>query len=92
MTAAPVGAEVWVLDLTIVGPESGDYDGGRSLHASREGAFAKLLGKVAKYGVDFGDDVETLASVASENGSMCGDFAIDELTVSYGVQSTTVEP
>ncbi|AEK07997.1 hypothetical protein ANAYA_38 [Mycobacterium phage Anaya] len=92
VSAAPVGSEVWVLDLTIEGPEGGDYDGWQSVHASREGAFTVMLGKLVEHGVEFGADVETLASAAADNGSMAGDFAIDEVAVSYGVHLMPVEP
>ncbi|ASR85239.1 hypothetical protein I5H06_gp65 [Mycobacterium phage SirPhilip] len=91
MGAAPVGSEVWVLDLKIEGPEGGDFDGWQSVHASREGAFGALLDRLGEHGVSFGDDVETLASAAADNGSMAGDFAIEDVAVSYGVHRMPVE-
>lgn len=84
--------EVWVLDVSVEGPEGGDYDGLRTVHLSREGAFRTLLDKLAEHGVSFGDDVELLATSAAENGSMAGDFAIDEIAVSYGVQLAQIRP
>ncbi|ASZ72665.1 hypothetical protein SEA_APOCALYPSE_38 [Mycobacterium phage Apocalypse] len=92
MSAAPVGSEVWVLDLTIEGPEGGDYDGWQSVHASREGALGLMLDKLGEHGVSLGADVDTIASAAADNGSLAGDFAIDELAVSYGVHLMPVEP
>ncbi|UVD40995.1 hypothetical protein [Mycobacterium phage Kashi_RDG1] len=88
--AAPV--EVWVLDVTVEGPETGDYDGWQSVHASRDGALGKLIDKLAEHGVDLGADVETVASAAADNGSLAGDFAVGELAVSYGVHLMPVEP
>ncbi|QAX95577.1 hypothetical protein I5H03_gp069 [Mycobacterium phage Nibb] len=85
-------AEVWVLDVSIEGPEGGDYDGLRTVHLTREGAFRTLLDKLAEHGVSFGDDVETLATSAAENGSLAGDFAVDEIAVSYGVQLAQLRP
>ncbi|ASR86870.1 hypothetical protein SEA_JARVI_37 [Mycobacterium phage Jarvi] len=84
--------EVWVLDLTIEGPEGGDYDGWQSVHASREGALGFMLDKLGEHGVSLGADVDTIASAAADNGSLAGDFAIDELAVSYGVHLMPVEP
>ncbi|ADL71383.1 hypothetical protein CRIMD_37 [Mycobacterium phage CrimD] len=92
VTAAPVGSEVWVLDVSIEGPEAGDYDGWQSVHASREGALGALLDKLGEHGVGLGADVDTIASAAADNGSLAGDFAIDELAVSYGVHLMPVEP
>ncbi|UVD40894.1 hypothetical protein [Mycobacterium phage Kashi_VT1] len=92
MTAAPVGSEVWVLDLTIEGPGEGDYEGWQSIHAGRDGALGRLIDKLGERGVDLGADVDTIASAAADNGSLAGDFAIDELAVSYGVHLMPVEP
>ncbi|AIW03024.1 hypothetical protein MURUCUTUMBU_37 [Mycobacterium phage Murucutumbu] len=84
--------EVWVLDVSVEGPEAGDYDGWQSVHASRDGALGGLIDKLAEHGVDLGADVETVASAAADNGSLAGDFAVGDLAVSYGVHLMPVEP
>ncbi|QFP94826.1 hypothetical protein SEA_MARSHAWN_40 [Mycobacterium phage Marshawn] len=84
-------AEVWVLDVSIEGPEPGDYAGWQSVHASRAGALGRLAERLVE-SIEFDGDVETLASVTADNGSMAADFDADGVSVSYGVHRMPVEP
>ncbi|MFA4083705.1 hypothetical protein ONA92_18575 [Mycobacteroides salmoniphilum] len=81
-----------MLDLSIEGPEGGVYAGWQSVHASREGALGKLIDCLAEAGIDLDGDIESLASVAADNGSLAGDFASGDRTVSYGIHRMPIEP
>ncbi|UTN93230.1 hypothetical protein SEA_SYRA333_39 [Mycobacterium phage Syra333] len=87
--SAPVGSEVWVLDVSCEGPEGGDYDGWQSVHAGRDGAIGRLVEKLVEYGLG---DVEPQGSATADNGSLAGDYEVDGKSVSYGVHRMPVEP
>ncbi|WNM68979.1 hypothetical protein SEA_TRIBLETROUBLE_38 [Mycobacterium Phage TribleTrouble] len=92
LAALPVPAEVWILDLVLDGPEGGDIWAWRSVHASREGAVGVLLDKLGENGIAFGGDVDEIASVQKDDGSVAGDFMADDVKVGYGVQRDEVAP
>ncbi|ARQ95478.1 hypothetical protein I5G81_gp39 [Mycobacterium phage Shandong1] len=80
MTAAPVGSEVWILDMSITGPGKDDWWAWRSTHATKQGAEATLLDRLHDQGVDMAEDVDEIASHEYEDGSIASDF------VNYGEQ------
>lgn len=93
--AAAVGAEVWILDLSISGPQPGDWWGWRSTHATKQGAEATLLDRLHDQQVDMSEDVDQIAKREQDDGSIAADFVVyGDLVrkVGYGVQRDVVAP
>ncbi|APD18203.1 hypothetical protein SEA_HAMMY_37 [Mycobacterium phage Hammy] len=93
--AAAVGAEVWILDLSISGPQPGDWWGWRSTHATKQGAEATLLDRLHDQQVDMSEDVDQIANTTQDDGSIAADFVVygDQVRkVGYGVQRDVVAP
>lgn len=84
--------KVWTLTFDAEGPEGGDYDGLRSVHATKELALLRLFDKVAELGVDpRSPEVQVIASADSEDGSTAGDLEANGWKISYGVHLSPVE-
>lgn len=81
--------EVWLVEIDAEGPEGGDYDGWRFVHASREGGMRRLAEQL-KERHDIG---EVVPDAIADNGSMTGTtFTSDGWTVEWGLQWAPVEP
>jgi hypothetical protein len=86
-----VTGRVWLVDFDAYGPEPGDYVGRRSVHATVDGAAARLAEYLDLVGVTESADV--LAHVANAEGdSFSADLETDDgVKVSYGCHSMPVE-
>ncbi|QFG11459.1 hypothetical protein I5G87_gp35 [Mycobacterium phage Ekdilam] len=93
--SAPVGSEVWILDVSISGPEPGDWWGWRSTHATKQGAESTLLDRLHDQQVDMSEDLDEIAKNEQPDGSIAADFVVygeRPCKVGYGVQRDVVAP
>jgi hypothetical protein len=90
---------VWIFTADAEGPEGGDYDGARTVHATRKSAELALFDFIHGLGVDPRDATATLADVQTykdDHGDVwqvCG--TVDTVTgwkAHYGIHRTEVQP
>lgn len=89
-----MSAEVWVLDFEAADDDGSEFDGWRSVHASRDGATARLVDRLHAIGIDIGrtSPADLGGVVHADNGSYAGDVDICGVAVSYGVHRMPIEP
>lgn len=86
---------VWLFTFDAEGPDGGDYDGLRSVHATKDGALLALFDMIHGLGVDPRDTSATVitSNVEREDGSVFADLETSNgWTVSYGVAREEVKP